>query len=122
MIFESSRPDSPQCMIRATSGNLLDADVQAVVNTVNTIRVMGKGIALMFKERFPANFDAYSRACKAREVEVGRMFVTDSEMLDGPRWIINFPTKRHWRHPSKLEWIDAGLEDLRRVIAVNGIR
>jgi O-acetyl-ADP-ribose deacetylase (regulator of RNase III) len=109
-------------MLRPTSGNLLDADVQAIVNTVNTVGVMGKGIALMFKERFPANYDAYARACKAGEVEVGRMFVTESERLDGPRWIVNFPTKKHWRHPSKLAWIEAGLADLRRVIGERGIR
>ena len=109
-------------MIRMTSGNLLDAAVQAVVNTVNTVGVMGKGIALMFKERFPANFEAYEQACNAGEVEVGRMFVTESEQLGGPRWVINFPTKQHWRNPSKLEWVRAGLDDLRRVIQERDIR
>jgi len=109
-------------MIRFTHGNLLDADVEAVVNTVNTVGVMGKGIALMFKERFPENFEAYERACKRKDVQVGKMFVTESPELNGPRWIINFPTKAQWRFPSRLEWIEKGLVDLRRVIVERGIR
>lgn len=109
-------------MIRFTSGNLLDDDADAVVNTVNTMGVMGKGIALMFKERFPENYKAYAAACKARQVEPGRMFVTESPELSGPRWIINFPTKANWRFPSKLPWIEAGLTDLKRVIEEKGIR
>lgn len=102
-------------------GNLLDAPVEAVVNTVNTVGVMGKGIALMFKERFPENFTAYSVACKAGEVQVGRMFVTAGVELDGPRWIINFPTKRNWRQPTRLEWIRDGLAALKDVIAAKRI-
>ena len=109
-------------MIRFTRGNLLDANVEAVVNTVNTVGVMGKGIALMFKEKFPENYKAYAAACKRGEVQIGRMFVTESLELSGPRWIINFPTKKHWRHPSKLEWIADGLKDLRKVIAEKGLR
>jgi len=109
-------------MIRFTQGNLLEADVQAVVNTVNTVGIMGKGIALMFKDRFPDNFKAYEAACKAGEVETGRMFVTRSPELTGPRWIINFPTKQHWRSKTRPEWIRDGLEDLERVIAREGIR
>jgi O-acetyl-ADP-ribose deacetylase (regulator of RNase III) len=83
---------------------------------------MGKGVALMFKESFPENFKAYEAACKRGEVQVGRMFVTEREVLLGPKWIINFPTKRHWRHRSKIEWIEKGLEDLKRVIPEKGIR
>jgi O-acetyl-ADP-ribose deacetylase (regulator of RNase III) len=109
-------------MLRFTQGNLLDARVEALVNTVNTVGVMGKGIALMFKERFPENFSAYAIACKADEVRVGRMFVQAGVELDGPRWIINFPTKKHWRHPTQIEWIDAGLVDLKNVIQSKGIR
>jgi O-acetyl-ADP-ribose deacetylase (regulator of RNase III) len=109
-------------MIRFTQGNLLDAEVDAVVNTVNTVGVMGKGIALMFKERFPENYRAYAAACKRGDVQVGKMFVTASLELSGPRWIINFPTKKHWRQSSKLEWISAGLEDLKRVVAEKNIR
>ena len=109
-------------MITYHKGNLLDAPVDALVNTVNTVGVMGKGIALMFKEAFPENFRVYEDACKRKDVRVGRMFVTESSRFDGPRWIINFPSKKHWRQPSKLEWIIEGLTDLRRVIADNGIR
>jgi O-acetyl-ADP-ribose deacetylase (regulator of RNase III) len=109
-------------MTRFAQGNLLDARVEALVNTVNTVGVMGKGIALMFKEAFPRNFRAYEDACKRKEVKIGRMFVIENPTFDGPRWIINFPTKKHWRHPSKLEWIVDGLEDLRRVIQELRIR
>jgi O-acetyl-ADP-ribose deacetylase (regulator of RNase III) len=108
-------------MIRFTTGNLLDADVDAIVNTVNTMGVMGKGIALMFKDRFPENYKAYAAACKAKQVELGRMLVTESGAISGPRWLINFPTKANWRFPSKLAWIESGLEDLKRVITENGI-
>jgi O-acetyl-ADP-ribose deacetylase (regulator of RNase III) len=103
-------------MISYTRGNLLDAQTEALVNTVNEVGVMGKGIALMFREAFPANSAAYEAACKEGEVRVGRMFVTENRALNGPRWIINFPTKKHWRHPSKLEWIRDGLADLQHVI------
>jgi O-acetyl-ADP-ribose deacetylase (regulator of RNase III) len=103
-------------MMTFTQGNLLDASVEALVNTVNTVGVMGKGIALMFKEAFPANFRAYEEACEQKQVKIGKMFVTENRTFSGPRWIINFPTKKHWRQPSKLEWVTDGLVDLRRVI------
>ena len=83
---------------------------------------MGKGIALMFKEAFPGNFRAYEDACKRKEVKIGHMFVTENRTFSGPRWIVNFPTKKHWRHPSKLEWIVEGLLDLRKFIQDNEIR
>lgn len=109
-------------MMRFTQGNLLEADVDAVVNTVNTVGVMGKGIALMFKERFPENFQAYAAACKRGDVEVGRMFLAAASELHGPRWIINFPTKKHWRSRTQLPWVIEGLEHLRGVIQEKGIR
>jgi O-acetyl-ADP-ribose deacetylase (regulator of RNase III) len=109
-------------MIRFTQGNLLESGAEALVNTVNTVGVMGKGIALMFKEAFPENFVAYEEACKDGAVTVGQMFVTERRQLVGPRWIINFPTKRHWRQPSRMEWIESGLEDLKRVVAQKNIR
>ncbi|MFH1497185.1 MAG: macro domain-containing protein [Verrucomicrobiota bacterium] len=109
-------------MIHFTQGNLLDAPVEAVVNTVNTVGIMGKGIALMFKERFPENFAAYEAACKAGKVEVGHMFVQAGVELEGPRWIINFPTKKHWRQPTKLEWVESGLVALQQVIREKNIR
>lgn len=103
-------------MITFTQGNLLEARAEALVNTVNTVGVMGKGIALMFKERFTENFRRYAQACKAGQVHVGRMFITEVNELDGPRWIVNFPTKQHWRGDSKVEWITDGLQDLRRFL------
>ena len=109
-------------MINYTEGNLLDADVEALVNTVNTVGVMGKGIALMFKEAFPSNYKAYEQACKRKEVQIGKVFVTEREDLLGPKWLINFPTKEHWRNASKLEWIEEGLADLKRFIAEKKIR
>ena len=108
-------------MIRYTTGNLLDAPTEALVNTVNEMGVMGKGIALMFKEAFPESARAYERAAKSGEVRVGKVLVTEQHTLVGPRWIIHFPTKQHWRDPSKLEWVRDGLADLARVIAELGI-
>jgi len=110
-------------MIRFAEGNLLEAEVEALVNTVNTVGVMGKGIALMFKEAFPANFEEYAAACARGEVRTGAMFVTRPQRrIDGgPKWIVNFPTKQHWRSRARMEWITEGLEDLRRVIDELGI-
>lgn len=102
--------------MRFTVGNLLDCEAEALVNTVNTVGVMGKGIALMFKEQFPDAFLDYERACEAGAIKIGKMHVFRRHELYGPKWVINFPTKKHWRHPSKLEWIADGLDDLRRVI------
>ena len=109
-------------MIRYTQGNLLGAEAEALVNTVNTVGIMGKGIALMFKETFPENFRLYAAACKRGEVELGRMFVTQRAALTGPRWIINFPTKKHWRDRTQLDWVRTGLEDLKTVLAERRIR
>lgn len=109
-------------MIEYTTGNLLEADAEALVNTVNTVGVMGKGIALMFKDAFPANFKVYEEACRKGNMRVGRMLVTKRTELVGPRWIVNFPTKEHWRNPSKVEWIKEGLGDLARIIEREGIK
>src|SRR5258708_39214136 len=103
-------------MIKYVEGNLLDANAEALVNTVNEVGVMGKGIALMFSEAFPTNTEAYQRASREGEIRVGRMFVTANPSLINPRWIINFPTKKHWRNPSRLEWVRQGLTDLVKVI------
>jgi O-acetyl-ADP-ribose deacetylase (regulator of RNase III) len=108
-------------MIREGTGDLLNADVDALVNTVNTVGVMGKGIALQFKRRYPGNFRAYEKACKAGEVQLGSMFVFDAGQLVRPRWIINFPTKGHWRSGSNLTDVVSGLADLIRVIDELGI-
>ena len=109
-------------MIRFIKGNLIEAKVEALVNTVNTVGVMGKGIALMFKDAFPDNYSRYEAACKAGNVKVGHMFVVERNELFGPKWIINFPTKKHWRHPTKIEWVVEGLLDLRAFIAEKGIK
>jgi O-acetyl-ADP-ribose deacetylase (regulator of RNase III) len=96
--------------------NLLGADTEALVNTVNTVGVMGKGIALQFKKKFPGNFKAYERACKNEEVRIGKMFTVTLDSLTNPQYIINFPTKQHWRGKSRIEYVRDGLEDLLREI------
>jgi O-acetyl-ADP-ribose deacetylase (regulator of RNase III) len=109
-------------MITYATGDLLQADAEALVNAVNCVGVMGKGIALQFKRRYPDNFQAYERACTRDEVSIGTMFVTETGHFDGPRYVINFPTKTHWRGPSRLSYIDAGLVDLIRVLRDDKIR
>ncbi|MGC8732427.1 MAG: type II toxin-antitoxin system antitoxin DNA ADP-ribosyl glycohydrolase DarG [Halothiobacillaceae bacterium] len=103
-------------MIEFTSGDILKCEADALVNTVNCVGVMGRGIALQFKNAFPENFKAYEAACKREAVQPGRMFVFETGQLTPPRFIINFPTKRHWRGKSRIEDIDAGLVDLVNVI------
>lgn len=90
-------------------GNLFSADVEALVNTVNCVGVMGRGVALQFKRKFPDNFKAYADACKKELVQPGKMFTTERVSLGQPRYIINFPTKRHWRGKSRIEDIEIGL-------------
>jgi O-acetyl-ADP-ribose deacetylase (regulator of RNase III) len=109
-------------MVRFERGDILAADAEALVNTVNCVGVMGRGIALQFKNRFPANFKAYAAACKRDEVRPGEMFVFDTRELSWPRYVINFPTKRHWRGKSRIEDIRAGLDALVEEIRVRGIR
>ena len=88
-------------MIEYTHGDILKSDAEALVNTVNCVGVMGRGIALQFKHAYPENFNAYAAACRREEVQPGRMFVFETERLMSPRYIINFPTKRHWRGKSR---------------------
>lgn len=109
-------------MIRESSGNLLNADVEALVNTVNTVGVAGKGIALQFRQAFPDNFKAYYRASQRDEIRPGEMYVWSTGTASLPHFIINFPTKRHWRGKSKIEDIEAGLENLVSTIRKLGIR
>jgi len=109
-------------MLQYKKGDILAEDTEALINTVNCVGVMGRGIALQFKNAFPENFEEYARACKRDEVQQGRMFVTEINQLTTPRYIINFPTKRHWRGKSRIEDIDAGLADLQRVIREMDIR
>ncbi len=131
--------------IETRGGDIFEEDVDAIVNTVNCAGVMGKGLALQFRRKFEANFDEYKRACDHGEVRIGKMFVTerppDEVQLDffdtlptsdedneprqptgmRPKWIINFPTKKHWRSPSRLDYIDDGLVDLVKVIKAKNI-
>jgi O-acetyl-ADP-ribose deacetylase (regulator of RNase III) len=100
-------------MTKLTQGNLLAAPAEALVNTVNTVGIMGRGIALQFKQAYPAMFRDYERACKAGELKLGKVQVFDlGGLVGGPRWIINFPTKGHWRADSRMADIEAGLKDL----------
>lgn len=109
-------------MIEYTSGDILKQDAEAIINTVNCVGVMGRGIALQFKKEFPDNFAAYAVACKNGEVQPGRMFVFATGLLTHPRFIINFPTKRHWRGKSRMEDIESGLQALVEVIHQYNIR
>lgn len=109
-------------MFSAVRGNLLADDADALVNTVNTVGVMGKGIALQFKRAYPEMFADYAREAKADRLAPGRMHVWETGSLTSPRFIINFPTKRHWKAGSRLEDIESGLTDLVRVVEELGIR
>lgn len=109
-------------MIQYTQGNLLDAQTDALVNTVNTVGVMSKGIAQMFKKRFPLNMAAYVKACKANKVQTGKMFVTRTNQQAGPQWLINFPTEQHSHGASKMEWIINGLLELKLFIVKNKVQ
>jgi O-acetyl-ADP-ribose deacetylase (regulator of RNase III) len=103
-------------------GDLLKETSEAIVNTVNCVGVMGKGIALQFKQRWPQNFNAYAAACKRDEVRPGKMFIYDRGEWEKPRFIINFPTKQHWRGDSKIEYIQEGLRDLVSQVERLGIK
>jgi O-acetyl-ADP-ribose deacetylase (regulator of RNase III) len=109
-------------MLREAEGNLLEASADALVNAVNTVGVMGKGIALQFKRAFPENFRVYEAACRRGEVQIGRMFVAETGQPGQPQLIINFPTKRHWRSRSRLDDIRAGLAGLRQVLVDRQVR
>jgi O-acetyl-ADP-ribose deacetylase (regulator of RNase III) len=108
-------------MVEIGKGNLLRVEAEALVNTVNCVGFMGKGIALQFKQAFPANFKAYEAACRAGEVVPGKMFIYENGLIT-PHYIINFPTKRHWRGNSRLEDIESGLRALVSEVRRLGIR
>jgi O-acetyl-ADP-ribose deacetylase (regulator of RNase III) len=103
-------------MLKFKTGNLFSEDVEALVNTVNCVGIMGRGVALQFKKRFPENYKQYYKACEIGKVKPGKMFVYSTDTLVYPKYIINFPTKRHWKGKSKIEDIELGLDDLARVI------
>ena len=108
-------------MIETSKGNLLRADTEALVNTVNCVGFMGRGIALQFKQAFPDNFKAYQRACWAGSVVPGKMFVYETGMMVNPKLIINFPTKRDWRGKSRIKDIADGLVALVEEVKRRGI-
>lgn len=99
-------------MINYKKGDLFNDNAEAIVNTVNCVGVMGRGIALQFKKHYPENFKEYEKKCKLKEITPGRVFVFETNSLMNPKYIINFPTKRHWRGESRIEDIEAGLTDL----------
>lgn len=109
-------------MIDYKTGDILTEDAEALVNTVNCVGVMGRGIALQFKKAFPENFKAYAAACKQELLQPGKMFVFKTRQLTNPRYIINFPTKRHWKGKSRMEDIDAGISALATEIRARNIR
>jgi O-acetyl-ADP-ribose deacetylase (regulator of RNase III) len=109
-------------MIEYRTGDIFRADAEALVNTVNCVGIMGRGVALQFKNVYPQNFKAYEAACRRGEVQPGRMFVFETRQLTNPKYIINFPTKRHWRGKSRMEDIDAGLTALAAEIRSRHIR
>ncbi|MGQ3087479.1 macro domain-containing protein, partial [Flavobacterium sp.] len=109
-------------MIEYITGNILESKADALVNTVNTVGVMGKGIALQFKKAYPNNYKAYLEACKQKEIEIGKSFVfKDSNIDSGEKLIINFPTKQDWRKSSEYIYIEKGLDNLAEVIRENDI-
>jgi O-acetyl-ADP-ribose deacetylase (regulator of RNase III) len=116
------RTPEREAIMEFTTGDILDARTEALVNTVNCVGIMGRGIALQFKNNFPGNFKAYHTACMHHEVQPGRMFVYPTGMMNGPKFIINFPTKRHWRGKSRIADIESGLVALRHEIESRKIR
>lgn len=108
-------------MVKLTHGDILKADADALVNTVNCVGVMGKGVALQFKKAYPENFKEYQTACKNGDLRPGKMFVFATNQLFGAKYIINFPTKDHWKTSSKIEYIKEGLDSLVSVIREKNI-
>lgn len=108
-------------MISFKEGDILESEAKALINTVNTVGVMGKGIALQFKNAFPLNFKIYQKACKDRTFDIGNILVTNESTINGEKIIINFPTKKDWRNPSEYEYIEKGLQELRKYILDNKI-
>jgi O-acetyl-ADP-ribose deacetylase (regulator of RNase III) len=109
-------------MIELKHNDILAADVEALVNTVNCVGVMGRGIALQFRKAFPENFKAYKAVCDRGELRPGKLFIHEQAQLTNPRYIINFPTKKHWKDKSRLTYIDAGLKALVQEVRRLGIR
>lgn len=103
-------------------GNILDCDAEVLINTVNTVGVMGAGIALQFKKAFPENFKLYEKEVQNGELQIGKLFIYETGNLTNPKYIVNFPTKKDWKHPSKLAWVKEGLVELRKFILEKNIK
>ncbi|WP_375563070.1 macro domain-containing protein [Bernardetia sp. OM2101] len=99
-----------------TKGNILESNTEVIINPVNTVGVMGKGLALAFKKQFPHNYKIYKEACKNQAIDIGKLLLVDESTLEQKKFVINFPTKKHWRSSSKIEYIEEGLKDLVRII------
>jgi O-acetyl-ADP-ribose deacetylase (regulator of RNase III) len=108
-------------MIEYRTGDIFKANVEALVNPVNCVGVMGAGLASQFKAAFPKNFYAYAKACKQGQVQLGKMFIYKNQTELNPQYIINFPTKKHWLNKSRFQDIVAGLEALKLVLQENYI-
>lgn len=108
-------------MIKYTTGNIIEADAEALVNTVNTVGVMGKGIALAFKKAFPNNYKVYRQACQDEEFNIGDLLITNTGQL-APKYVVNFPTKKHWRGRSKIEFVEIGMQELVKEINLREIK
>lgn len=96
-------------MIMYVTGNLFQSPAQVLVNTVNTVGAMGKGVALQFRQLYPEMYREYRELCERGEIRIGRLWLYKSEN----KWILNFPTKKHWRNPSRVEYIEKGLLEFR---------
>jgi O-acetyl-ADP-ribose deacetylase (regulator of RNase III) len=109
-------------MIERCRGDVLNADVEALVNTVNCVGIMGRGVALQFRKAFPGNYKVYRAACDKKQLRPGKMLVFELSRTENPRFIINFPTKRHWRADSRIGDIESGLGALVSEVKNRGIR
>ncbi len=102
--------------------NIITCNAEVLINTVNAVGVMGAGIALQFKKAFPENFKLYEKAAKNNELQIGKLFIYETGNLTNPKYIVNFPTKKDWKHPSKLAWVKEGLVELRKFIKEKNIK
>ena len=100
-----------------TNGNLFESQCQTLVNTVNCVGIMGKGIALEFKKLYPKMFEQYRIYCKQGLLDIGKLYLWKEEN----NWVLNFPTKIDWRNPSKYEWIEKGLQKFVIIYKEKGI-
>ena len=109
-------------MIIYQTGNILHDQADAIINTVNTVGVMGKGLALQFKKAFPDNFKVYKKACDDQGLVTGEVLTVELNSINAPFYIINFPTKAHWKGKSKLEYIEQGLSSLKSEVKRLGLK